>query len=107
MTKEIKGAQYINDGTDEQMVSRILLLSHQFCNFVSCLCFLKEISGFKSSFLKTFITWIFIIISFGFLRLIFYWKPEWMLKCTHERCSLNKATKALLKVLSLLSIVCL
>jgi hypothetical protein len=27
MTKEIKGAQYINDGTDEQMVSRVLALS--------------------------------------------------------------------------------
>ncbi len=43
------------------------------------------------------ITWILIVLTIGFLRLIFYWKPDWMLKCTHRQCSLKTATKVLLK----------
>ena len=44
------------------------------------------------------ITWIFIVLTVGFLRLIFYWKPEWYLRCTHSPCSLRDADTVLLRV---------
>ena len=47
---------------------------------------------------KTVFTWIFIILSIGALRLIFYWKPNWFIRCTHRRISLSLATQILLKV---------
>lgn len=43
------------------------------------------------------VTWIFITLTLGFLRLVFYWKPNWMLICTHKQCSLDVATKILLR----------
>lgn len=43
-------------------------------------------------------TWFFIILTVGFLRLVFYWKPNWMLWCTHRKCSLAAATQLLLRV---------
>jgi len=67
--------KYVNHGTDEQM----------------------EISGYTRSKLYTATTWIFIVLTVGFLRLIFYWKPEWMLKCTHKACDLDRASKVLLQ----------
>lgn len=33
----------------------------------------------------------------GFLRLVFYWKPNWMLLCTHKQCGLGEATSILLR----------
>jgi hypothetical protein len=67
--------EYVNHGTDDQML----------------------ISGYKNSILKTTLIWILIVFTIGFLRLIFYWKPEWMLICTHTKCDLKLATKVLLK----------
>lgn len=29
----------------------------------------------------------------GLARLVFHWKPDWMLRCTHEVCPLAEATK--------------
>ncbi|XP_054165291.1 polyamine-transporting ATPase 13A3-like isoform X2 [Oppia nitens] len=55
-----------------------------------------EIYGFKPDFFRTFITWIGIIMSCGLLRLVFHWKPHWMLSCTHVRCPLDCAKKVLL-----------
>lgn len=76
MKKEKQQIQFINHGTDEQM----------------------EISGFARSVLGLTITWIFIVLSVGFLRLVFYWKPNWLILCTHKRCFIKYATKVLLKV---------
>lgn len=42
------------------------------------------------------ITWIGIVLTAFLLRLVFHWKPEWMLKCTHVKSSLAKAQKVLL-----------
>nr|XP_027204749.1 probable cation-transporting ATPase 13A3 [Dermatophagoides pteronyssinus]XP_027204751.1 probable cation-transporting ATPase 13A3 [Dermatophagoides pteronyssinus] len=55
-----------------------------------------EIYGFMPNTFKTFLTWTIIIFTFGILRLIFHWKPHWMLYCTHNQCSLEKAKKVLL-----------
>jgi cation-transporting ATPase 13A3/4/5 len=71
----------------------VLFLSYLFFSL-----FLKEIWGYQRSDVATAISWFFIIISVGFLRLVFYWKPHWMLKATHVKCSLNQATTVLLKV---------
>ncbi|CAF0715730.1 unnamed protein product [Brachionus calyciflorus] len=75
MVKEKKQIEYINHGTDEQM----------------------EIYGFKKSIPGIIATWIFIVLTIGFLRLIFYWKPNWMLLCTHKKCDLAEATSILLR----------
>ncbi|MPC15566.1 putative cation-transporting ATPase 13A3 [Portunus trituberculatus] len=57
---------------------------------------LREIYGYRRSKLKTGITWFFIVVSAGFLRLVFHWVPVWMLKATHSQCSLEHATKVLI-----------
>jgi phage-related protein len=58
----------------------------------------KEICGYKVKKLKNVLTWIFMILTLGLLRLIFYWKPDWYLKATCAKCSLEEATQILLKV---------
>ena len=57
-----------------------------------------EIWGYESSMLKTVIIWFLILITLGLLRLVLYWKPNWLLLCTHKQCTLHLATKILLKV---------
>uniref|UniRef100_T1IVD7 Cation-transporting ATPase n=1 Tax=Strigamia maritima TaxID=126957 RepID=T1IVD7_STRMM len=69
-----KGVDYVNVGGEEQM----------------------EIFGFIEDKFRTVITWMFMVCSLFTLRLIFHWRPEWMLECTHVKCDLNKATKVLL-----------
>lgn len=54
-----------------------------------------EVYGYKRSWLRTSITWIFILATGGLLRLVFHWVPEWMLYSTHVRCSLEDASKVL------------
>ncbi len=39
-----------------------------------------------------------IILSCGLLRLLFHWKPHWMLNLTHVKCPLDCAKKVLLVV---------
>lgn len=67
------GIDYINPGQDEQ----------------------AEVYGYCRSQLNTAITWFFIICTGGLLRLVFHWKPEWMLLATHQMCSLSLASKVL------------
>lgn len=55
-----------------------------------------EIYGYKRSYLRTFLTWIFILASGTLVRLIFYWKPHWMLYCAFKRCPLEEADRVLL-----------
>nr|XP_053638292.1 polyamine-transporting ATPase 13A3-like isoform X1 [Cherax quadricarinatus] len=54
-----------------------------------------EIYGYHRSRAKTGISWFFIILTFGLLRLVFHWVPVLMLKATHSRCSLAQASKVL------------
>jgi hypothetical protein len=67
---------FINYGTEEEM----------------------ELWGYELSMSKTAIIWFFILITLGLLRLVLYWKPNWLLLCTHKQCPLHLATKILLKV---------
>uniref|UniRef100_A0A6G1SQ57 Cation-transporting ATPase n=1 Tax=Aceria tosichella TaxID=561515 RepID=A0A6G1SQ57_9ACAR len=55
-----------------------------------------EIYGYKRSYFNTFLTWILIIGTGFLLRLMFYWKPHWMLYATYRRCRLSEAERVLL-----------
>jgi cation-transporting ATPase 13A2 len=57
-----------------------------------------EIEGYVRSSGKTFVTWLFIILSVGLLRLIFHWWPRLMLYATHIRSPLVGAEKVLITV---------
>lgn len=76
MKKPPKSENYVNYGTDEQM----------------------KVHGYILSKIKNVITIIFMILTIGALRLIFFWRPDWMLKCTHRKCDLDTAVTVLLKV---------
>ncbi|XP_014662698.1 PREDICTED: LOW QUALITY PROTEIN: probable cation-transporting ATPase 13A3, partial [Priapulus caudatus] len=69
------GMEYVNIGLEDQM----------------------EIRGYTPTTWKTTVTWICIVLTAGLLRVVFHWKPEWMLSCTHSRSSLATAVKLLLK----------
>ncbi|XP_021950610.1 probable cation-transporting ATPase 13A3 isoform X2 [Folsomia candida] len=55
-----------------------------------------EIEGYARSRPKTTITWFFIIITLGLLRLIFHWWPRLMVYATHKRVPLAAAEKVLI-----------
>ncbi|CAF0820069.1 unnamed protein product [Brachionus calyciflorus] len=55
------------------------------------------IEGYQLSKVKLNLIRVFIIISVGLLKLFFYWRPDLLLKLTHNKCSLIEATKVLLK----------
>lgn len=46
--------------------------------------------------MRTVIIWFLIVITGGFLRLIFHWVPHLMLLATHTKCSLEEAETVLL-----------
>lgn len=58
----------------------------------------QEIYGYRRSIFRTILTWSFIIETLGLLRMIFHWFPEWFLKCTHKKCSLESAEVLLIVV---------
>ncbi|XP_050414163.1 polyamine-transporting ATPase 13A3 isoform X2 [Patella vulgata] len=55
-----------------------------------------EITGYKLNRLKQIITWFFIILTLGLLKLFFYWLPHIFLQCTHDKCTLSEAQAVLL-----------
>ncbi|CAF1232029.1 unnamed protein product [Rotaria magnacalcarata] len=67
--------QVVNDGTDDQFV----------------------LYGYSRSVARTIVAWIFIVLTVGFLRLVFYWKPHWFLRCCCTRADLAVAQYVLLK----------
>ncbi|CAF0827890.1 unnamed protein product [Adineta ricciae] len=71
----IRSYQIVNDGTDDQFV----------------------LYGYTRSIARTIITWIFIFLTVGFLRLVFYWKPHWFVRCYCTRADLAVAQYVLLK----------
>jgi len=59
---------------------------------------IQEICGYSRSGWRTLLTWLTIVLTLGFLRLVFYWKPNWYLKWTHTETDLVEASHVLLKV---------
>ena len=57
-----------------------------------------EIHGYHRSKIKSSVTYFFIFITIGILRLVYHWFPEWFLNCTHSKCSLESAKTVLVVV---------
>ncbi|XP_008555627.1 polyamine-transporting ATPase 13A3 [Microplitis demolitor] len=68
------GVDYINPGEEDQM----------------------EVYGYRRNIIFTMITWFFIIATGGLLRLVFHWLPHYMVRATHSKCSVKKASVVLL-----------
>ncbi|XP_066997262.2 polyamine-transporting ATPase 13A3 [Anabrus simplex] len=66
---------YINYGEDDEM----------------------KVFGYRWSPIRAAGTWLCIIFTAGFLRLVFHWCPQWMLYCMYTRCSLGVAERVLLE----------
>lgn len=69
-----KGVDYVNAMEDDQM----------------------EVFGYQPDGRRALATWCGVLLTAGFLRLLFYWYPAWWLYCTHRRCPLQQATQVLL-----------
>ncbi|XP_046673122.1 polyamine-transporting ATPase 13A3-like isoform X2 [Homalodisca vitripennis] len=70
----LPGVDYINMGLEDQM----------------------EVYGYRRHALSTGISWFFIILSLGAIRLVFHWWPHLMLYATHYQCPLRIADKLLI-----------
>ncbi|XP_021372586.1 probable cation-transporting ATPase 13A3 isoform X2 [Mizuhopecten yessoensis] len=66
--------EYVNPGTEDQMA----------------------IEGYKLNKWKRAFTYLACVVTGGFLRLVFYWCPHWMLRWTHSPCTLGEAEAILL-----------
>ncbi|XP_037075193.1 probable cation-transporting ATPase 13A3 isoform X2 [Pollicipes pollicipes] len=51
--------------------------------------------GFVRSVPRTALVWLCIVLTAGLLRLVFHWRRDWMLRCTHRRCHLRVASSVL------------
>ena len=56
-----------------------------------------EIEGFELSKSKCFLSWVLTVLTIGFWKLFFYWRPDIELKFTHKKCDLSLASKLLIK----------
>ncbi|XP_034233916.1 probable cation-transporting ATPase 13A3 [Thrips palmi] len=54
-----------------------------------------EVYGYTRCWLRTSLTWAFVILTLGLLRLLLHWYPHWLLQATHRPCTLDKAEKLL------------
>lgn len=57
-----------------------------------------EICGYKTSTIKTALTYSFIFLTAGILRLIYHWVPHWFLKSTAVPCPIKQAQYILITV---------
>ncbi|XP_077998030.1 polyamine-transporting ATPase 13A3-like [Glandiceps talaboti] len=53
--------------------------------------------SYKDDMLKTVFIWIGTIFTLGGLWLVFYWRPDWKVKCMTSRCALADATWVVIK----------
>jgi cation-transporting ATPase 13A3/4/5 len=60
--------------------------------------FLQEVHGYRLQPVFTALTWLFVVLTGGVLRLVFHWWPHWMLYATHRKCCLKSAEKVLVVV---------
>lgn len=56
-----------------------------------------QIWGYKRNKSKNILCWVFYILTLGFLRLFFYWKPDWFARATGDPCPLNDADIILIR----------
>ncbi|KAK4878700.1 hypothetical protein RN001_011206 [Aquatica leii] len=65
---------YINKGKDDQM----------------------EVCGYKKNKLRLTVTYFFVVLTCGLLRLLFHWVPHWLLKATCVPCPVTEAEQVLI-----------
>ncbi|XP_060580434.1 polyamine-transporting ATPase 13A3-like [Ruditapes philippinarum] len=75
MAPPMGSKDFLNQGEDDQM----------------------EITGYRRNVIKSAITWFFIVITVGLLRLFFFWLPHLMVRAMNDRCDLADATTVILK----------
>ncbi|KAH3832648.1 hypothetical protein DPMN_105940 [Dreissena polymorpha] len=61
----------------------------------------QEVYGYERSIVKTSVTWVFIVLTAGLLRLFFFWLPHLMVRAMNKRCSLDRATVLVFRVSSI------
>lgn len=54
--------------------------------------------GYRRCSWYEILSWLGILFTFGFLRLVFVWVPKFHLACTHKKCPLAQAEKLLVIV---------
>lgn len=54
------------------------------------------IVGYERNQLKSGLMWVLVVLSLGFLLLVFYWKPDWRIVFSCSTCPLDKAHTLLL-----------
>ncbi|XP_063218884.1 polyamine-transporting ATPase 13A3 isoform X2 [Bacillus rossius redtenbacheri] len=54
-----------------------------------------ELYGYRKDAIRVAVTWLFILLTVGALRLVFHWWPHLMLLATHKKCKLPEAEKVL------------
>lgn len=57
-----------------------------------------QICGFRRNALKNALTWFFIALTAGVLRLVYHWFPHWLLFSTSSRCPFDQAQTMLVTV---------
>lgn len=57
-----------------------------------------EIHGYRTSQIRLAVTYLFILLTGGALRLIYHWIPHWFLKSTCVPCPVTEAEKILIVV---------
>ena len=63
-----------------------------------CVVGVQEIVGYRTDRVRLAVTWVFIVLSVGLLRLVFYWRPDWMVRCTGRVVVLQLADCVILTV---------
>lgn len=51
---------------------------------------------------RQYLTWFFIILTLGLLKLFLYWLPHWEVMLTHKKVNLSKATMVIIKVINII-----
>lgn len=54
------------------------------------------IQGYRRSYPRIALTWLGVILSFGFLLIALSWRRRILMRCTHRKCPLDEAEKVLL-----------
>lgn len=77
------------DELDDILVVGVHILQ---CSYV------KDITGYSFSHLRTTFVYTGFVLTCGLLRLVFHWFPHWMLMCMYNKCALMEAEKILVQV---------
>lgn len=61
------------------------------------------IEGYLWSLTRSFVFWFSGLLSAGFVFMLTTWKPSYLIKFTHKRCTLDQADRVILRVINIFS----